>query len=48
MEMHEPRAGKNLRVTNKTGELVTLRYIPEKEAMLILVMYLTPDGNDKD
>ena len=48
MEMHEPGAGKNLRVTNKTGELVTLRYIPEKEAMLILVMYLTPDGNDKD
>ena len=37
-----------MEATNKVGETVPLQYLQSNEAMYMLVMYLTPDGNNKD
>ena len=45
--MHKNGTEKFLETTNKAGENFPLRYLQENEAILILGMYLAPDGNNK-
>ena len=47
MEVHKPRKNKILEASNKTREIVLLRYLKANEAMFMLGMYLAPDDNDR-
>ena len=47
MEMHEPGTKKVIKDTNKAYKNFLLRYLQSNEEMSMLVMYLTPDENNK-
>ena len=42
-----PGQDKVMKATYKAGEISPLRYLHAREAISMLVMYLTPDGNNK-
>ena len=42
------RQDKILEATNETGYFFSLRYLKSNEALFVLGIYLTPDGNNKD